>query len=137
MTGVLVTSLSGASARQAVVEQSGASAWLYMTAPNGEPPFADCFLYSTGEASRSSADEPPPLDPAYASPYRVHLPVTDEDIQIIWSQDGDAVAVRIHGEFVGFIGPHDLRGYSRSVNQDCDWAHSFDVDLFRQLFDAR
>src|SRR3954471_12045237 len=116
MTAVFVSSLSGASARQAVVEETSGSAWLYMTAPNGEQPIADCFLYNTGKEWSSTTEEPPPLDPSYASEYRVRLPVADEDVQIVWSPAGDAVAARIHGEFVGFIGAHDLRGYSRSVN---------------------
>jgi hypothetical protein len=131
-----VTSLSGASARQAIVEESHASAWLYMTAPNGEQPVADCFLYNTGEVWSGDRDAPPPLDPAYASDYHVKLPVSEDDIQIVWSVSGDAVAVRIHGQFVGFIGPHDLQGYSRSVKENCEWAHPFDVDLLRRLFAA-
>ena len=48
MTDLFVTSLSGASARQAVVEQSGSSAWLFMTGPNGEKPIADCFQIAVG-----------------------------------------------------------------------------------------
>ena len=131
---LLVASLSGASARQAVVEESAASTWLFMTAPNGEPPIAACFLYNTGGAWTESSDDPPPLDPAFASPYRVRQPVTEDDVQIVWSSTGDAVAVRIHDEYVGFIGPDDARGYSRSVSEDCEWAHRFDVELFNKLF---
>jgi hypothetical protein len=125
-----VSSLSGASARQAVVEETGPSAWLYMSAANGEEPIAACFLYNTGR----EGEGPPPLDPEFASEYRVRLPVTEDDVSIVWSAKGDAVAVRIHGEFVGFIGPDDLLGYSRSVRDDCGWAHPFDVDGFNRLF---
>ena len=131
---IVLTSLSGASARHAVVEESHASTWLFMTAPNGEEPIADCFLYNTGGEPLDG--DPPPLDPAYASSFEVTLPVTEDDIQIVWSVAGDSVAVRVHGQFVGFIGPHDLRGYSRSVHTDCEWAHAFDVELFKRLFDA-
>ena len=131
---LFVSSLSGASARLAVIEESGASVWLYMTAPDGEPPIAGCFLYNTDDVQPPDVEAPPPLDVAFASGYRVRLPVTEDDAQIVWSPAGDAVAARICGEFVGFIGPDDLRGYSRSVSQVCPWAHRFDVDLFRQLF---
>ena len=131
---LFLSSLSGASARQAVVEESSASAWLYMTAPNGEAPIADCFLYNTDGVWTDTREEPPPLDLAFASGYRVRQPVSEDDVQIVWSRKGDAVAVRIHGEFVGFIGPDDQRGYSRSVSEDCDWAHPFDVELFNRLF---
>jgi len=133
MADLLLTSLSGASARQAVVEESTASAWLYMTGPEGEEPVVHCFLYDTG--GEPGEDEPPPLDPEFASGYRVALPVTEDDVEIIWALDGHAVAVRIHGEYVAFIGPEDLRGYSRSVAIDCDWAHPFDAELFNRLFD--
>lgn len=133
MADLLLTSLSGASARQAVVEESTASAWLYMTGPEGEEPIALCYLY--GSDAQPREDEPPPLDPTFASGYRVALPVTEDDVEIIWAPDGNAVAVRIHGEYVAFIGPEDLRGYSRSVAADCDWAHPFDVELFNRLFE--
>jgi hypothetical protein len=136
MSGVFVSSLSGASARQAVVEETSASVWLYMTAPNGDPPVAACFLYNTGRESSANAEEPPPLESEYASDYRVRLPVTDDDVEIRWSAAGDAVAVRIHGEFVAFIASHDLLGYSRTVREDCAWAHAFDVEMFRRLFGA-
>ena len=133
-TPLFLSSLSGASARVAVIEESVASVWLYMTAPDGEQPIADCFLYNTDGVWIEGSEAPPPLEGAFASNYRVRLPVADDEVQIVWSPAGDAVAARIRGEFVGFIGPHDLRGYSRSVTQDCPWAHRFDVDLFRQLF---
>ena len=135
MSAILITSLSGASTRQAVVEESAASVWLYMTGPRGEPPIAGCFLCNTGNSWTPSTEEPPPLDEALASSNRVQFPVHDDDVQIIWSAAGDAVAVRIHGEYVGFIDSTDLRGYSRSVSQDCDWAHPFDVELFKRLFE--
>jgi len=136
MAPLFVSSLSGASGRQAVVEESTGSAWLYMTGPDGELPIADCFLYNTEAAWISGGQGPPPLNEKFASGYRVSLPVSDEDVQLTWSRSGDAVAVRIHGVYVGFIGPDDLRGYSRSVARDCDWAHAFDVDLFNRLFGA-
>lgn len=136
MDRLFKSSLSGASARHAVVEESLGSAWLYMTEPYGQQPIAGCFLYNTGEAWTESKEAPPPLDPAYASDYRVNLPVHEEDVEIIWSPSGDAVAVRIHGHFVGFIAANDDRGFSRSVREECDWAHPFDVDLFQRLFGA-
>jgi hypothetical protein len=134
MTDLVVTSLSGASARQAVFEQTPSSAWLYMTGPNGEPPIADCFLYNTGEGQQPDDEGPPPLDAQFASDYRVALPLAEDDIELIWSMDGNAVAARIRGEIVGFISPDDLQGYSRSVREDCTWAHRFDVEIFKRLF---
>ena len=134
MSDLVVTSLSGASARQAVFEQTASSAWLYMTAPNGEPPIADCFLYNTGGEQQPDDEGPPPLDPQFASDYRIDLPVAEEDIELIWSPDGNAVAARIRGEMVGFIAPDELQGYSRSVRDDCTWAHRFDVELFKRNF---
>ena len=134
MTDLVVTSLSGASARQAVFEQTPSSAWLYMTGPNGEPPISDCFLYNTGGVQQPDDEGPPPLDPQFASEYRVQQPLNAEDVELIWSADGHAVAARIRGEMVGFISPDDLQGYSRSVRQDCTWAHPFDVEIFKRLF---
>jgi hypothetical protein len=134
MTDLVVTSLSGASSRQAVFEETASSAWLYMTGPNGEPPIADCFLYNTGGEPQPDDEGPPPLDPYFAAEYHVELPLAEEDIELIWSRDGNAVAARIRGEMVGFISPDDLRGYSRSVREDCTWAHRFDVDLFKNIF---
>jgi hypothetical protein len=147
MTDLFVTSLSGASARQAVVEQSGSSAWLFMTGPNGEKPIADCFLYNNGGqaippvrtgriACPPTDNGPPALDERYASDEQVLLPVTEDDVQIIWSPAGDAVAVRIHGHVAGFISPDDLQGYSRAVKIDCQWAHPFDEELYLGLFGA-
>ena len=133
---MFVSSLSGASARLAVVEETAAAAWFFMTAPEGQQPVAQCFLYNTDSGSKPEDDDAPPLDPAFASNYRVRTPVTEDDVQIVWSVEGDAVAVRIHDEFVAFIGPDDALGYSRAVKQDCDWAHPFDVDLFKRLFNA-
>lgn len=136
MPDLFIASLSGASARQAVVEESAACGWLYMTGPEGAEPVADCFLYNMDNVPAASSDSPPPLPEVFASAYRVRLPVTEDDVAIVWSPKGDAVAVRIHGEFVAFIGPDDPLGYSRTVKEDCDWAHPFDVELFRKLFEA-
>jgi hypothetical protein len=133
MSDFFVSSLSGASGRQAVVEQSGSSAWLFVTGRDGAAPIADCFLYNV-PGVQTLEEAPPPLDPRYASDDQVSLPVAEDDVQIRWSVDGDAVAVHVHGKVVGFIGPDDLRGYSRAVNQDCDWAHRFDEELYRKLF---
>ena len=130
---LFLTSLSGASARQAVIEETRSAAWLFMTAPGGEDPVAVCFLYNTGEPSQGD-EALPPLPPDLATSYKVQLPVNDDDLQIVWSAKGDAVAVRIRSEYAAFIAPGDLRGYSRSVNQDCEWAHPFDVELFQKIF---
>ena len=101
-----------------------------MSAPDGAEPIAACFLYNTGR----DGDGPPPLEPDLASEYRIRMPVTEDDVAIVWSPKGDAVAARIHGEFVGFIAPDDLLGFSRSVREDCDWAHPFDVARFLSSF---
>ena len=131
---MFVASLSGASARQAVLEETPSSAWLYMTAPEGGPPIAGCFLYNIDPSLAPDDETPPPLDPKFASDFSVELPVTEDDVELLWSIDGNAVAVRIRGLIAGFIGPDDMNGYSRSVNQDCPWAHAFDIPLFKKLF---
>ena len=142
MADVLLTSLSGASARLAVFEQTGASTWLYLTAPGDFEPVASCFLYATGEPAAGDG-APPPIDPQYASGYTVEPPVTEDDVELLWSPKGDAVAARIKGEIVGFISAEEsqesqrfLLGYSRSVGEECAWGHPFDVPLFQRLFDV-
>ena len=133
MSDFFVSSVSGASGRQAVVEQNGTSAWLFITDSNGEP-VADCFLYDVPGVSPKE-DAPPPLEPRFASAEQVRMPVDEDDVKIIWSEDGNAVAARIHGKVAGFIDSNGLRGYSRAVNEDCPWAHRFDEALFRKLFE--
>ena len=142
MADVLLTSLSGASARLAVFEQTGASAWLYLTAPGDFEPVASCFLYATGEPAEGD-EAPPPLDPQYASGYTVAPPVTEDDVDLLWSAKGDAVAARIKGQIVGFISSEEdaeperfLLGYSRSIREDCAWGRPFDVPLFQRLFEV-
>ena len=141
MADVLLTSLSGASARLAVFEQTGASAWLYLTAPGDFEPVASCFLYATGEPA-AGEDAAPPLDPQYASGFAVEPPVTEDDVELVWSPKGDGVAARIKGQIVGFITSEGqeserfLLGYSRSIREDCAWGRPFDVPLFQQLFDV-
>jgi len=136
MPDLFVASLSGASARQAVVEETASSAWLYMTSPEGAEPIAGCFLYNVDGDQHAGGETPPPLADEYASDFRVELPVTEDDIELLWSSTGEAVAVRIRGVITGFISSTDLLGYSRSVNQECDWAHPFDSELFSLLFQA-
>jgi hypothetical protein len=127
-------SLSGASGREAVFEQTSASAWLFMSGPEGAEPIARCHVYDTGEDPREG--DPPPLEPRFGSGYRVALPVSEDEVEIFWSPEGDAAGLRIRGELVAFIGPDDLLGFSRGVAADCDWAHPFNVELFRDLFDV-
>ncbi len=105
-----------------------------MTGPEGAKPIADCFLYATHGGEPDTDPGPPPLDAKYASAFQVALPVTEDDVEILWSPTGEAVAVRVRGDIVGFITSRDLRGYSRSVNQDCPWAHAFDAELYRRVF---
>lgn len=141
MADVLLTSLSGASARLAIFEQTGAAAWLYVTAPGDFEPVASCFLYATGESAEGD-DAPPPLDPQYASGYAVDVPVTEDDVELLWSPKGDAVAARVKGQIVGFISSEEpqeagrfVLGFSRSVIEDCAWGRPFDVPLFQRLFE--
>lgn len=132
--GFFKASLSGASARQAVVEDTGASAWLYLTEPEDPTPIAACFLYNGIAPGGADPDGPPPLDPQFASGFEVPRPVSEDDIEIFWSLDGDAAAVRIHGLLVAYITAADPVGFSRSVSEDCPWAHLFDVGRFNELW---
>src|SRR5437773_4134181 len=121
MEALFITSPHPLSGRQAIVEESSSSAWLYLTGPGGARPIADCFLYNLPASGTPDRHSPPPLDPRFASNLQIVLPLSPEEVELVWSETGNAVAARIRGQIVGFIGLDDGRGYSRAVSQDCPW----------------
>ena len=94
--------------RFAIFEDDGTSAWLYLTEPGNLKPALDAWIYNRIEAPPTSEIKsyygcPPPAAIGYASETALCKVPQAHDWQIIWSTDGQSVALTKDGVPVGCI----------------------------------
>ena len=89
-------------------DDSGHSAWLYVTNPNSPVVTADCWIYNRITAPQESEirkyrTSSPPAVASYAHPHAEFTPLQSDIFEFKWSHDGRSVAVLINGIPFGFI----------------------------------
>ncbi len=128
------------SKKQARFDDSGHSAWLYVTNPNSPLVTADCWIYNRITAPQESEirkyrTSSPPAVASYAHPHAEFTPLQSDIFEFKWSHDGRSVAVLINGIPFGFIPPGVQRGYSKHLMKTGPWGHKWDEKLYQVLFD--
>lgn len=138
---VFISEQHPVSRRWAVLEDDGLSAWLYLTKPNSEQPAADCWIYNRIESPESAE--------SYAS-RGIALPASSEVVgddalmhpenssgfRLVWSRDGESVALFSGKLLMGFIAAGQRRGYSRNLRKSGAWGNTLDEALYNVAFDA-
>ena len=146
MSGDLIARRHERSGRTAIVADEGDSVWLYLTAPRERRIAADCWLLNripapSGDVLRSRLDHyrsqavPPPAPAEEVGPGALRASaLSAADVDLTWSQDGEAVAAWVDGQPVGYLAAGDRRGHSRHLSVAGRWGAAWDEAEFRRLF---
>ncbi len=129
------------SRRYAVFEDDGQVAYLYLTEPDKPVPVADCWLYNRvppikEEDRNSYYGKAPPVGESDAGPDAVYEGVGPPEVQLVWTEDGESVAVLVDRAPLGFI-THDESKYlsfSRHLVKEGFWGKPWDEEKFRATF---
>jgi hypothetical protein len=127
------------SRRWAVLEDDGLSAWLYLTEPESEKPVADCWLYnriSNPEPTESymSHGVAPPAPSDYVGDGAFVVSPGASSFRLVWSKDGESVALFDGNLLIGFIASGQKRGFSRNLEKSGAWGNPLDEGLYKSLF---
>jgi hypothetical protein len=146
MSRELVALKHDRSLRTAIVTDEGDSVWLYLTHPDELRIAADCWLLNRAAALpsdvlRSRFEEyrsqalPPPAPAEAVGPDSLRTGVLEAaDVTVAWSRAGEAVAVWVDEQPVGYISPGARRGHSRHLAAAGPWGEHWDEAEFRRLF---
>jgi hypothetical protein len=137
------------SRRHCVFEDDGRSAWLYLTEPAGDestyaPIAGDAFLFNHAD----------PVEPAFVKacarrgeqpPISIGLATSDAVCQqpsrwnwlLLWSDDGESVAVLRNSEPIAFIRRGEKHGYCKAVAKRGAFGHPWSQCLFDKEFSTR
>ena len=129
------------SRRWAVLEDDGLSAWLYLTEPDSEKPAADCWIYNRVSSPELAATYlsrgiGPPAALEVIGEGALMNPANSLEFRLVWSADGESVALFFEASLMGFIASGHERGYSRNLKQSSPWGNPLDRTLYGSVFDA-
>src|SRR5690606_36157377 len=118
-----------ASGRYAILEDSGATLWLYLTAPGEHRPIADAWVFNRVRPLLTAdeltpfrdAHEPPPILEELADDDPVCPAPSEHTWSFAWTGDGEAVAVFCDDLPVAFVQAREPRGFSRHVIRSGPW----------------
>lgn len=127
------------SRRWGIVEDDGASVWLYLTEPDSTKLVAHCWLCNrvpapaqiTLDRERGGAPIAPISHVISGEPSPA---LAAERIRFIWGNDGQAVAVLYGEEVLGFIAQPEGPGYSRNLKVSSRFGAPVDDALFSAVF---
>ena len=127
------------SRRFAVFEDDGTSAWLYLTESDTRKPVADAWVYNRipappTEEVHSYRGGPPPAAIGHASDMALCAIPADHEWSLIWSTDGESVAIVKDGVPVACIVAAQESGYSRELIKDGPWGQTWSDELFERTF---
>ncbi|MEO1181884.1 MAG: hypothetical protein AAFX51_13795 [Cyanobacteria bacterium J06636_28] len=125
--------------RFAVFEDDGTSAWLYLTESGSQKIAADVWIYNRFDAPptseiKSYPGNPPPAAIGYASDTALCEAPQAHNWQIIWSHDGQSVALAKDGVPVGCIILASRKNYSRELLKDGPWGKPWSDQVFESHF---
>lgn len=130
------------SRRHAVLEDNGLCGWLYLTDRDSTRPVADVWVFNRIpppplDQVRSYAPSPPPAAIGFADELALVGAPHDVRWSLLWSPDGDAVAVVKGGEPVAFVRSGRKHGYCRHLLRDGPWGSVWSDEVFDEAFRQR
>lgn len=137
--GPFLTEFNEHSKRQAVFDDDGICAWLYLYKPDSEDIAADAFVYNRIPApSIKRAEAVLPNQPPAPSKYALDtaLCVTPQDYEwtFVWSRNGHSVALCKDGSPVAFIHFGKKPGYSKNLKKNGPWGHVWSSKIYNETF---
>ena len=135
--GLFVTAQHPFSRRWAIVDDDGRAAWLYLTAPDSQAPIADCWLYNRVPAPAGcdvARGEPPVVPASYTETAEPFAPPPEESVRVLWSPDGESVAVYFDDQLMGFIANATGPGYSALLRVSGPFGQPVDAEMFAATF---
>ena len=125
--------------RFAVFEDDGASAWLYLTESGNQKIVADVWIYNCVDAPptleiKAYRSSPPPAAIGYASDTALCEAPQVHNWQIIWSHDGQSVALTKDGVPVGCIILASRESYSKELTKNDPWGKPWSDQVFESYF---
>ncbi len=136
---LFLTEYHATSNRNVVVVDEGSSVWCYLTEPNGDNPIADCWLLNTIDAPENlddfgSSESAPPATRRYVTDAAKRALPSEASIKLLWSKDGESVAVYVGRELLGFIAHNIPRGFSTNLREEGPFGSPLDRELFSMFF---
>ena len=126
------------SRRWAIVEDDGKSCWLYLTEADSTRIVAHCWLYNRVPApsGRIFKRGETPIVPAEfvvdPAPFPALVPTS---VAFRWTRDGQAVAVHLGGELMGYLALPARFGFSRNLKTPGPYGSPLDLDAYARTFD--
>ncbi len=136
---VFLSEQHSVSHRWVVLEDDGLSAWLYLTEPDSERPFADCWIYnriSNPDPAESymSRGIAPSAPSGFVSNSALVSSPDASGFRLAWSKDGESVALFDGKILMGFIASGQKRGFSRNIEKAGAWGNPLNEGLYKSLF---
>lgn len=140
MNDIIFESKSPDSKKLAIFEDNGSSAWLYLASAKNHDVEKDAFVYSPQtprkELNRSGMKdgEPPILIQEYASENAVVRIDDENDLSIVWSDNGKSLSLFYGAEVLAAIYEDDEQGYSKALSVRCGFGKPWSDDKFAEHF---
>ena len=138
---IFLQSKNAISGRNAVLEDNGKIAFLYLTEPQIAKPVRDAIVYSRIPPVSSvdwerikQAREMPPLHEDIASSAAVISSPEESEFAFEWSGDGDAVAILRNEVPLAFVTMKERLGFSKAVIKQSPFANPWDEERYLSLF---
>jgi hypothetical protein len=140
MNEIIFESKHPDSKKLAVFEDNGSSAWLYLASSASQEVEKDAFVYSPREPRLElnrigmKGGEPPILVAEFASDDAV-VNVTDEnDLSIVWSDNGKSLALFHKADVLAAIYEDDDQGYSKALAKRCGFGKPWSEEKYKAFF---
>lgn len=141
MANTFVEDCHPTSARCAILEDNGSSAWLYLTPAGGEGIEKDAFAYSPilphQELDRAAieAGNPPILTRRYASENAIIESPDENSFQFVWSSDGESVALLYKGDPIAMVVSGYEKGFSVALVSKSGFGQAWDQSVYEVVFE--
>lgn len=124
------------SGRTATAEDDGTSAWLYLSEPGGPRVVADAWVYNRvppppRERVASYRPAPPPAAEGFAGPDALCPDPAAHRWSLLWSADGESVALVRDGVPLALVARAGRPGYSRLLARPGPWGAPWDEAAYR------
>lgn len=140
MKEIFFESPSPDSKRMVIFEDNGTSAWLYLASAANYDVEKDAFVYSPleprAELNREGINqgEPPILISEYASDTAVIQIEDENELSILWSENGRNVAVFHNEEVIAAIYEDEKRGYSKALSKKSGFGKPWSEEKYQKYF---
>src|SRR5262249_30490081 len=128
--------------RHCWIDDDGCSAWIYLTEPakdsaTSAPIFADAFVFNHGtpidqERIQEYRGTQPPIWVGFASTEAVCSAAGKYSWSLLWSEDGESVAILRNDSPWAFILTGEKRGYSKAILMAGPYGNPWSQKLFEK-----